>query len=73
MNLRRHIDAFASMLKNALVRTTVDLPDSLLRQLKARAAPKGPAEPNTLPSIRLGRVLRLPHPSNATLFELVDE
>ncbi len=79
------------------MRTTLDLPDDLLRQLKAKAAlegtslktlmrsvverglraPAGPeperARPSTLPSIRLGRPLNLPHPSNAALFELLDD
>ncbi len=80
------------------MRTTLDLPDSLLRQLKARAAMEGttlkalmrgvierglrvPAEPaprssgdpGALPSIRLGRPLSLARPSNAALFELLDE
>ena len=80
------------------MRTTLDLPDALLRQLKAKAALDGttlkalmrgmverglrapdlpaPAQsptPATLPSIRLGRRLNLPRPSNAALFELLDE
>ena len=80
------------------MRTTLDLPDALLRQLKARAALEGttlkalmrsvverglraPSEPETptaaglaaLPSIRLGRPLNLSRPSNAALFELLDE
>ncbi len=80
------------------MRTTLDLPDPLLRQLKARAAldgttlkallrgmveqglrapeqaaPAHSANPATLPSIRLGRQLNLPRPSNASLFELLDE
>ncbi|MEP6740755.1 MAG: hypothetical protein ABJA61_10275 [Caldimonas sp.] len=80
------------------MRTTLDLPDALLRQLKARAALEGttlktlmrsvverglraPAEsatassktPAALPSIRLGRPLNLPRPSNAALFELLDD
>jgi plasmid stability protein len=80
------------------MRTTLDLPDALLRQLKARAALEGtslktlmrsvverglqaPADPAptssaraaALPSIRLGRPLNLEHPSNAALFELLDE
>lgn len=80
------------------MRTTLDLPDPLLRQLKAKAAlegttlkdlmrtlverglraPAGPAPKSgtdaaKLPSIRLGRSLNLPHPSNAALFELLDE
>lgn len=80
------------------VRTTLDLPDALLRQLKAKAALEGttlkelmrtlverglraPVDPNRksspasagLPSIKLGRPLNLPHPSNAALFELLDE
>lgn len=80
------------------MRTTIDLPDALLRQLKAKAALEGttlktlvlglverglraPAErtaapadgPPALPSIRLGRSLNLPHPSNAALFELLDD
>ena len=80
------------------MRTTLDLPDALLRQLKARAALDGttlkalvlglierglraPAEeamtsspaPAGLPSIRLGSPLNLPQPSNAALFELLDD
>jgi plasmid stability protein len=80
------------------VRTTLDLPDALLRQLKARAALEGtslkalmrsvverglraPAgrdpDPSTrpppLPSIRLGRPLNLERPSNAALFDLLDD
>ena len=80
------------------MRTTLDLPDALLRQLKAKAALDGttlkalmrdmverglraPAEqaptPSavraTLPSIRLGRQLNLPRPSNAALFDLLDD
>lgn len=80
------------------MRTTLDLPDALLRQLKARAALEGtslktlmrnvverglraPAEreapssarPPALPSIRLGRPLNLVQPSNAALFELLDD
>ena len=80
------------------MRTTLDLPDSVFRQLKAKAAlegttlkallstliarglqvPRGgeaghapaPAMP---PSIKLGRSLKLRKPSNARLFELLDE
>ena len=80
------------------MRTTLDLPDALLRQLKAKAALEGtslkalmlgiverglqaPAEPSReanarvapLPSIRLGRRLTLARPSNASLFELLDD
>jgi len=80
------------------MRTTLDLPDALLRQLKATAALEGttlkallhsmvegglhmragvapaPApSPAALPSIRLGRPLNLPHPSNAALFDLLDD
>ena len=81
------------------MRTTLDLPDALLRQLKAKAALEGttlkalmrglverglraPAEQPTAspapadaapPCIRLGRPLNLPRPSNAALFELLDE
>ena len=80
------------------MRTTLDLPDTLLRQLKAKAALEGttlkalmrvmverglraPAEqapapsstPAGLPSIRLGRQLKLPRPSNAALFNLLDD
>lgn len=80
------------------MRTTLDLPDAMLRQLKARAALEGrtlkslmlsvverglraSAEPAPassaslagLPSMRLGRSLNLPHPSNAALFELLDD
>lgn len=84
--------------KLLLMRTTIDLPDALLRQLKAKAALEGttlkallhnmvehslrnrasgsPASapsPAALPSIRLGRPLNLPHPSNAALFDLLDD
>ena len=84
--------------KFAFMRTTLDLPDTLLRKLKAKAALEGttlkalmrglverglraPAEqapatsatPATLPSIRLGRPLKLLRPSNAALFALLDE
>ena len=104
------------------MRTTLDLPDALLRQLKARAAldgttlkalllglierglrapaeeaptypsapaglpprvlrgvrthdkaPTYPPAPAGLPSIRLGSPLNLPRPSNAALFELLDD
>ena len=79
------------------MRTTLDLPDALLRQLKAKAALEGktlkelmrllverglragaeppPAETGTskLPTVRLGKPLNLPRPSNAALFELLDE
>lgn len=80
------------------MRTTLDLPDALLRQLKARAALEGtslkalvrsvveralnaPPErahhpstrPTSLPSIRLGRRLNLANPSNAALFDLLDD
>ena len=80
------------------MRTTLDLPEALLRQLKARAALDGmtlktlvlglierglraPADdtqasspaPAGLPSIRLGSSLNLPRPSNAALFELLDD
>jgi hypothetical protein len=79
------------------MRTTLDLPDPLLRQLKAKAAlegttlkelmrrlverglqmPTGPASslpvPAEVPTIRLGRPLNLPRPSNAALFELLDD
>ena len=80
------------------MRTTLDLPDALLRQLKAKAALEGttlkalmrglverglraPVEAPApaasadaaLPSIRLGRPLNLPRPSNAALFELLDD
>jgi hypothetical protein len=80
------------------MRTTIDLPDSLLRQLKAKAAlegtplktlmrtvverglrapagpePESPAGAAPTPSIRLGRPLNLARPSNAALFELLDE
>jgi hypothetical protein len=78
------------------MRTTLDLPDALLRQLKARAALQGTtlkdlmrtlverglrAEPAVaeapaqakLPTVRLGRPMNLPRPSNAALFELLDE
>lgn len=80
------------------MRTTLDLPDPLLRQLKAKAALEGitlkelvrslverglraPAQRGLaassraagVPSIKIGRALNLPHPSNAALFELLDE
>lgn len=80
------------------MRTTIDLPDALLRQLKAKAAlegttlkallhnmierslrirasgsPESSPSPAALPSIRLGRPLNLPHPSNAALFDLLDD
>jgi plasmid stability protein len=80
------------------MRTTLDLPDTLLRQLKLRAAleattlkafmrsvverglralrepvPGSPANPAALPTIRLGRPLSLQRPSNAALFELLDD
>ena len=80
------------------MRTTLDLPDALLRQLKAKAALEGttlkalirsvverglrvPVDgasagavaPAGLPSVRLGRPLNLPHPSNAALFDLLDD
>jgi plasmid stability protein len=80
------------------MRTTLDLPDALLRQLKVRAALEGTslkallrnvverglkaptgrepdpsASPPALPSIRLGRPLNLAHPSNAALFDLLDD
>jgi plasmid stability protein len=80
------------------VRTTLDLPDPLLRQLKVKAALEGttlkatirslverglraPAETSpairkrgsVLPSIKLGHPLNLPKPSNAALFDLLDE
>ncbi len=94
------------------MRTTIDLPDDVLRQLKVKAALEGttlkalmrsmveqglpapaeqtpaPAEQTpalaeqtpapsvisaALPSIRLGRQLNLPRPSNAALFELLDD
>jgi hypothetical protein len=77
------------------MRTTIDLPDPLLRQLKSRAALEGttlkalvlslverglnappashPAERSPLPSIVTGRPLPLRNPSNAGLFELLDD
>ena len=80
------------------MRTTIDLPDALLRQLKAKAALEGTTlktlvlglmerglrasveqtqapsgDLPALPSIRLGRPLNLPCPSNAALFELLDD
>ena len=84
------------MMRN--MRTTLDLPDSVFRQLKAKAALEGttlkallstliarglqvprsdaagrsPA-PSLPPSIKLGRPLKLRKPSNARLFELLDE
>lgn len=80
------------------MRTTLDLPDALLRQLEAKAALEGttlkelmrrlierglrsPTEAPAavaatsakLPTIKLGKPLNLPRPSNAVLFELLDE
>ena len=80
------------------MRTTLDLPDSLFRQLKSKAALEGVTLKDLLnklierglrapsvrkegqvpidavpPSIRLGRPLTLRKPSNAKLFELLDE
>lgn len=80
------------------MRTTLDLPDALLRQLKAKAALEGtslkallhavverglraPPEAASarsspaaeLPTIRLGRPLGLARPSNAALFDLLDD
>ena len=80
------------------MRTTLDLPEPLLRRLKASAALEGttlkqfmrdvierglrtPVErtsapdrrAESLPTIRLGRPLNLPHPSNAALFDLLDD
>ncbi len=92
MLMRLHHDANMTHM-----RTTLDLPDALLRQLKAKAALEGttlkslirsvverglraPEEPlptsdrdTALPSIRLGRPLNLARPSNAALFELLDD
>ena len=80
------------------MRTTLDLPDSLFRQLKSKAAlegltlkdllnnlierglqapsarKEGQVSVDALPrSIKLGRPLTLRKPSNAKLFELLDE
>jgi hypothetical protein len=80
------------------MRTTLDLPDSVFRQLKAKAAIEGTTLKALLgtliarglqapaseaagrtttqslpPSIKLGRPLMLRKPSNAKLFELLDE
>ncbi len=80
------------------MRTTLDLPDSVFRQLKAKAAIEGTTLKALLgtliarglqapvdsaagqtpahvmpPSIKLGRPLKLRKPSNAKLFELLDE
>lgn len=79
------------------MRTTLDLPDALLRQLKAQAALDGTTLKDTirtlvergmaaganapppvparskLPSVKIGRPLRLKNPSNAALFELLDD
>ena len=80
------------------MRTTLDLPDGLLRRLKAKAAlegttlkalmrslverglrtpteqvPVSAADLCVLPTIRLGHPLNLPQPSNAALFELLDD
>ncbi len=81
-----------------IVRTTLDLPDSLFRRLKSKAALEGLTLKDLLnnlierglqapsvrkenqmtvdalpPSIKLGRPLTLRKPSNAKLFELLDE
>lgn len=78
------------------MRTTIDLPDPMLRQLKSRAALEGttlkalvqslverglnapPSAPrgalrSPLPSMGTGRPLPLRNPSNAGLFELLDD
>lgn len=80
------------------MRITLDLPDQLLRRLKAKsaldgttleatiralverglhaAAPASKAKQRraaALPTIRLGHPLNLPNPSNAALFNLLDE
>ncbi len=80
------------------MRTTLDLPDAVFRQLKAKAALEGttlkallgtliarglqspragnaahPPVPALPPSIKLGRPLKLRKPSNARLFELLDD
>jgi hypothetical protein len=86
----------SSRCHNALMRTNIELPDSLPRQLKSRAALEGttlkalvlslmerglnapPATPGSAersppPSIATGRPLPLRNPSNASLFELLDD
>jgi plasmid stability protein len=80
------------------MRTTIDLPQDTLRQLKAQAALQGttlkeivrrlvqqglaaeksasasaPAKRTKLPSVNIGRALKIPNLSNATLMELIDE
>jgi plasmid stability protein len=79
------------------MRTTIDLPDGLYRQLKARAAlegrpvkallnalllqaltratpdPEAPRARSAPPVISTGQALALSAPSNAGLFELLDE
>jgi len=78
------------------MRTTIDFPDQLLRQLKSRAALEGTtlkalvqslveqglnaprAVPRSnarsaLPSLGIGRPMPVQNPSNAGLFELLDE
>ena len=77
------------------MRITLDLPEDLLRQLKAKAALEGatikalmrglverglqvpattaPTTSPALPSGGLGRKPNLPRPSNAGLFELLDD
>lgn len=79
------------------MRTTIDIPDSLYRQLKARAALEGrpvkdlvgmllqrglataeaAASPargrSALPTLAVASAFPLPAPSNAALFELLDE
>lgn len=78
------------------MRTTIELPDPLYRQVKAKAALEGvpmkmlvqrlverglamPSEPaaagkrSVLPSISIGNPLPVAEPSNAGLFELMEE
>jgi hypothetical protein len=80
------------------MRTTLDIPDPVFRELKAKAALEGttlkallhqllesglrsppkkaaplPQAESEPPSIKLGRRLKLARPSNARLFELLDE
>ena len=78
------------------MRTTIDLPDALYRQIKAQAALEGrpvkslvhtllqralaagptaevPAARSEPPTLSVGQPLPLRHPSNAALFELLDD
>jgi hypothetical protein len=58
------------------MRTTLDLPEPLLRQLKSQAALEGTTLKNArseLPSVKLGQPLRVKRLSNAALAELLDK